>query len=117
MRALHKFNPVRLAYIRDEACRHSIEDPKGFGRWKASPCSTWAAAEACSASLARLGAVVTGSIRPPPISPSRSGMRRGRAYPSATGARRSSPSSRVASAFDVVLAMEVVEHVTDVPAS
>src|SRR5437588_6627136 len=28
MRALHMINPVRLAYIRDAACRHFQRDPK-----------------------------------------------------------------------------------------
>ena len=37
---LHKFNPVRLGYIRDWALRH-------FGRSRDCVCSTSAAAAAC----------------------------------------------------------------------
>ena len=29
MRTLHRFNPVRLAYVRDEACRRFGRDPRG----------------------------------------------------------------------------------------
>jgi 2-polyprenyl-6-hydroxyphenyl methylase / 3-demethylubiquinone-9 3-methyltransferase len=41
MKVLHKFNPVRLTYIRDEACRRFGRDPRSW---------TWAAAGACSPS-------------------------------------------------------------------
>ncbi|HEV1999092.1 MAG TPA: hypothetical protein VGQ97_01225, partial [Xanthobacteraceae bacterium] len=30
MRALHKFNPVRLAFIRDQACAQFRRDPKAL---------------------------------------------------------------------------------------
>ena len=115
MRALHKFNPVRLAYIRDEACRRSIEIPRrptsggplhpGRGLRRDSSASRWPPRRR------RDGA--------------RSGPRQYRRREAACGAvgipvgyRSETVESVVAGGerFDVVLAMEVVEHVTDVPA-
>jgi 2-polyprenyl-6-hydroxyphenyl methylase/3-demethylubiquinone-9 3-methyltransferase len=117
MAALHKFNPVRLAYIRDRSAVH-------FGR-DASRLDSLAGLRildiGCgggilSEPLARLGAAVVG------IDPSDSNIavaRRHAAQSQLTIDYRSSSAEALAATgqtFDVVLAMEVVEHVTDLDA-
>ena len=44
---LHKFDPVRLAYVRDAACRHFARDPKQLDRLKGLAFSPSAAAADC----------------------------------------------------------------------
>lgn len=117
MRALHKLNPVRLEYIRDAACRR-------FGRDVRAPrplsgltiLDVGCGGGVLSEPLARLGAGVTG-LDPAPnnvhvakLHAERSGLAidyRGETI-EAVAAR--------GERFDVVLAMEVVEHVADVQA-
>ena len=40
MRALHRINPVRLAYVRDEACRRFGRDPRQALRCRRHPKSS-----------------------------------------------------------------------------
>ncbi len=114
---LHRINPVRLTYIRDQLCRR-------FGRDKAAAlslsgltvldigCGGGLVAEP----LARLGASVTG------IDPAPENIEAAKAH--AEGARlkidyRAATAEELAaggSGFDAVLLLEVVEHVPDVPA-
>ena len=117
MRPLHRLNPVRLQYIRDEACRRFARDPR-----QARPLEGLTVLDVgcgggiLSEPLARLGAGVTG-LDPAPTSiavarlhAERSGFsidyrEEGIEAVAARGER-----------FDLVLAMEVVEHVADVGA-
>jgi 2-polyprenyl-6-hydroxyphenyl methylase/3-demethylubiquinone-9 3-methyltransferase len=115
MAVLHKFNPVRLAYIRDIACQKFGRDAKRldslFGlRILDIGCGGGLLSEP----LARLGASVVGA------DPSATNIEVAKLH-----ARESELAIdyRVATAeqlaeegerFDVVLAMEVVEHVTSV---
>jgi 2-polyprenyl-6-hydroxyphenyl methylase/3-demethylubiquinone-9 3-methyltransferase len=114
MAVLHKFNPVRLAYIRDHAAAHFRRDPKRLDslaglRILDIGCGGGILAEP----LARLSAVVVG------IDPSESniGVARRHAEQSQLAIDYRSMSAEALAAadetFDVVLAMEVVEHVTD----
>ena len=114
MAALHKFNPVRLAYIRDRAAGHLQRDATGLDslaglRILDIGCGGGILAEP----LARLGAAVVG------VDPSESNIavaRRHATQSQLTIDYRSSNAETLAAAgetFDVVLAMEVVEHVTD----
>ena len=115
MAALHKFNPVRLTYIRDRAAGHFHRDPSRLDslaglRILDIGCGGGILAEP----LARLGAAMVG------VDPSESNIavaRRHAAQSQLTIDYRNSSAEALAAAsetFDVVLAMEVVEHVTDV---
>jgi 2-polyprenyl-6-hydroxyphenyl methylase/3-demethylubiquinone-9 3-methyltransferase len=115
MAALHKFNPVRLAYIRDRAAAHFGRDPKRLDslaglRILDIGCGGGILAEP----LARLGAAVVG------IDPSDRNITVARHHAEQSGLAidyRDTSAESLAEAgetFDVVLAMEVVEHVTDV---
>jgi len=115
MAVLHKFNPVRLAYIRDALCRQ-------FGRdARHPPCldgirilDIGCGGGILCEPLARLGAGVVGA------DPSSNNIAAARRHADAGGLTidyRVTAAEALADAgerFDVVLAMEVVEHVADV---
>ena len=118
MRQLHKLNPVRLGFIRDEACRHfGNRDPH-----RHLPLAGLAVLDiGCGGGilcepLTRLGAHVTGidpgaaNIAIAQGHAAQSGLEIG--YRAATAEELSAETAR----FDIVLAMEVVEHVSDVAA-
>ncbi len=115
MAALHKFNPVRLGYIRDIAAAHFGRDAKRLGsltglRLLDIGCGGGLLCEP----LARLGAAVVGA------DPSERNIAVARHHATQSGLTidyRQAAAETLAAAgetFDVVLAMEVVEHVTDV---
>ncbi len=116
MAVLHKFNPVRIAYIRDAACRRFGRDPKK------PPCldglrilDIGCGGGILCEPLARLGAAMVGA------DPAAENIEAANLHAAAAAL---SIDYRVATAesladagerFDIVLAMEVVEHVADVP--
>jgi 2-polyprenyl-6-hydroxyphenyl methylase / 3-demethylubiquinone-9 3-methyltransferase len=115
MAALHKFNPVRLAYIRDRAAAHFDRDPARLDglaglRILDIGCGAGVLAEP----LARLGAAVAG------IDPSDSNIAVARDHAERSGLAidyrniTAEAFAETGEIFDVVLAMEVVEHVADV---
>jgi 2-polyprenyl-6-hydroxyphenyl methylase/3-demethylubiquinone-9 3-methyltransferase len=117
MAALHKFNPVRLGYIRDQAAEHFDRDPRSLNslaglRFLDIGCG----AGILSEPLARLGAGVVGA------DPSAENIAAAKAHAARSHLAvdyRATTAEALAAAgetFDVVLAMEVVEHVTDVEA-
>jgi len=115
MAALHKFNPVRLAYIRDRAAAHFGRDPKRLDSLAGvRVLDIGCGGGILSEPLARLGASVTGA------DPSDSNIAVARHHAAQSGLAidyRNTSAEALAEAgesFDVVLAMEVVEHVTDV---
>src|SRR6202795_3635568 len=112
MAPLHKFNPVRLAYIRDRSAAHFGRDPTLLGslaglRMLDIGCGGGILAEP----LTRLGASVVGA------DPSASNIAVARRHAAQSGLTidyREASAEALADAgemVDVVLAMEVVEHV------
>ncbi len=115
MAALHKLNPVRLAYIRDATCQQFGRDAKRVGcltglRMLDIGCGGGILSEP----LARLGAAVLGA------DPSTTNIEVAKLHAAQSGLAidyRATTAEALGDAgerFDVVLAMEVVEHVADV---
>jgi 2-polyprenyl-6-hydroxyphenyl methylase / 3-demethylubiquinone-9 3-methyltransferase len=114
---LHRINPVRLTYIRDQLCQKFGRDPKSTASLSGlSILDIGCGGGLVSEPLARLGASVTG------IDPASENIEAAKAH--AAGARleidyRAATAEEVAAegrTFDAVLLLEVVEHVPDVPA-
>lgn len=114
-RPLHKFNPVRLAYIREKVC-----DRFGLDQQKPSPFGNLRILDiGCGGGLlsepmCRLGADVVGA------DPSKINIETARIHAEQQGLKidyRSETAEALAEAgetFDVILNMEVLEHVADV---
>jgi 2-polyprenyl-6-hydroxyphenyl methylase / 3-demethylubiquinone-9 3-methyltransferase len=115
MAALHKFNPVRLAYIRDRVAEHFGRDRKRLDSLAGLRIlDIGCGGGILSEPLARLGAAVVGA------DPSETNIAVAKEHAAQSGLAidyRSTTAevlSEAGEAFDVVLAMEVVEHVSDV---
>ena len=115
MAPLHRINPLRIAWLRDAIAAHfrrSGDGPLEGLDILDIGCGAGLLAEP----LSRLGAVVSG------IDPAAGLVEVARAHAAATGADLTyrvgtvEDLAREGAKFDVVLAMEVVEHVNDVPA-
>lgn len=116
-RPLHAINPVRLTFIRDELCSHFQRDALSV-----RPLQGLRIADiGCGGGLlcepmARLGAGVTG------LDPAEDSIKAARAHAATQGleidyrAERAEVLVDRGTTFDAVLALEVVEHVPDVPA-
>jgi 2-polyprenyl-6-hydroxyphenyl methylase / 3-demethylubiquinone-9 3-methyltransferase len=114
MAVLHKFNPVRLGYIRDAACKRFERDPKQLDclnglRILDIGCGGGLLCEP----LARLGASMLGA------DPAEKNIAAAQLHAGQSGLAidyRVTTAEALADAgerFDIVLAMEVVEHVAD----
>ena len=114
MGMLHKFNPVRLGFIKEAACRRFGRDPKRLDsftglRFLDIGCGGGLLSEP----IARLGAAVVGA------DPAAANVEAARVHADREGLAidyRATTAEALADAgerFDVVLAMEVVEHVAD----
>jgi 2-polyprenyl-6-hydroxyphenyl methylase / 3-demethylubiquinone-9 3-methyltransferase len=117
MAPLHKFNPVRLAYIRDQTAEQFGRDPRSLQSLAGlRVLDIGCGAGILSEPLARLGASVVGA------DPSAENIAVAQAHAGRSGLAidyRATTVEALAAAgetFDVVLAMEVVEHVADLGA-
>jgi 2-polyprenyl-6-hydroxyphenyl methylase / 3-demethylubiquinone-9 3-methyltransferase len=115
MGMLHKFNPVRLAFIKDAACRQFGRDPKRLDSLAGLRIlDIGCGGGILSEPLARLGGEVVGA------DPALPNIEAARLHAAGTGLAvdyRATTAEALAEAgerFDMVLAMEVVEHVADV---
>ncbi len=115
-RPLHKFNPVRLGFIRDQVCSHFGRDPKGEKPFEGLDLlDIGCGGGLLSEPMCRLGARVTGvdasanNIKTASVHAAQSGLN--------VTYRAVTAEDLVAEnhGFDVILNMEVVEHVADVP--
>mgnify|MGYP000144063462 CR=1 FL=1 len=113
---LHRFNPVRLAYIKQEVCQKFGRDPKATDAFKGLRLlDIGCGGGLLSEPMARLGAEVVGA------DPSQTNIEVAKLHMQASGLTidyRAETAEALAAAgetFDVVLNMEVVEHVADVP--
>jgi 2-polyprenyl-6-hydroxyphenyl methylase/3-demethylubiquinone-9 3-methyltransferase len=115
MKPLHKFNPVRLGYLRDTIGDHFGRDRFGLTPFEGlSLIDIGCGGGLLSEPMARLGAAVTG------LDPAAGNVEVAKIHAAQSGLaityRADTAQTLVAEgqSFDVVLAMEVVEHVPDV---
>ena len=116
MAVLHKFNPVRLGFIKEAACGHFGREPRRLDALAGLRIlDIGCGGGILSEPLARLGAAVVGA------DPAGANIAAARLHAEEAGVTvdyRETTAEALADAgerFDVVLAMEVVEHVADVP--
>ncbi|MBW9087037.1 bifunctional 2-polyprenyl-6-hydroxyphenol methylase/3-demethylubiquinol 3-O-methyltransferase UbiG [Rhizobium wenxiniae] len=114
-RPLHKFNPVRLAYIRERVCQNFGRDPKAHRPLEGLRIlDIGCGGGLLSEPVARMGATVIGA------DPSEKNIGIASTHAKETGTQidyRAVTAEDLAQAgetFDVILNMEVVEHVADV---
>jgi 2-polyprenyl-6-hydroxyphenyl methylase/3-demethylubiquinone-9 3-methyltransferase len=115
-RPLHKFNPVRIAYIRDKVAAKFGRDPKSHQPLKdLRVLDIGCGGGLLSEPIARMGATVIGAD----ASEKNIGIARTHAEQSGVIVDYRAVTAEALAAddekFDVVLNMEVVEHVSDVP--
>jgi 2-polyprenyl-6-hydroxyphenyl methylase/3-demethylubiquinone-9 3-methyltransferase len=108
---LHKLNPVRLAYIRDQVDQHWSLDERAFRPLVGKTAlDVGCGAGLLAEPLARLGASVTAVDAAPEL------IDAARAHAAAQNLEidyRASPIEAVEGHFDLITAMEVIEHVAD----
>ena len=114
MAVLHKFNPVRLAYVKGVVCRHFGRDERRLDALTGLRLlDIGSGGGLLSEPLARLGGTVVGA------DPAGANVAAARLHAETAGVAveyrvaTAEALAEVGERFDVVLAMEVVEHVAD----
>jgi 2-polyprenyl-6-hydroxyphenyl methylase / 3-demethylubiquinone-9 3-methyltransferase len=114
MAALHKLNPVRLGYIRDHAAAHFDRDPTRLDSLKGLRIlDIGCGGGVLSEPLARLGAAMVGA------DPAEDNIEVAQHHGAQAGLKidyrctTAEALNQAGESFDIVLAMEVVEHVAD----
>lgn len=113
---LHKFNPVRLSYIKENVCAHFGRDMDATDAFKGLRIlDIGCGGGLLSEPMARLGADVMG------VDPSEFNIKTATVHAAESGleidyrATTAEALSAAGKQFDIILNMEVVEHVADVP--
>ncbi len=116
-RPLHQLNPLRLTYIRDEICRHfQIEKRTNTPLDGLKILDIGCGGGLLCEPMTRMGATVTG------VDPAERTIKAARAHAKDMGlivdyrVSRAEELVEAGELFDVVVNMEVIEHVPDVPA-
>jgi 2-polyprenyl-6-hydroxyphenyl methylase/3-demethylubiquinone-9 3-methyltransferase len=116
MAPLHKFNPVRIGYVRDQAALRFGRDTKRLDSLKGLRIlDIGCGGGLLSEPLARLGANMVG------VDPSETNIEAAKQHAERSGlaieyrCATAEDLTEAGEQFDIVLAMEVVEHVADVP--
>jgi 2-polyprenyl-6-hydroxyphenyl methylase / 3-demethylubiquinone-9 3-methyltransferase len=117
MRPLHRLNPLRLGYVKDQACRRFGRDPRSSRPLEGlSALDVGCGGGVLAEPVARLGARVVG------LDPAAANIEVARRHAEGAGLPidyRTETIESVAAGperFDLVLALEVVEHVADIDA-
>ena len=109
---LHRLNPVRLKYIKDQACARFDRDVRGFQPFKGlSVLDIGCGGGLVCEPMARMGAQVTG------IDADETAIVTAQAHAKDMGLKidyRAVTTTDLKNKFDIVLALEVAEHVSDV---
>lgn len=111
---LHRFNPTRLAFIRDRLVRHFGRDPEALAPFEGlTLLDVGCGGGLLSEPLARMGFKVTG------IDAGEKNVAVARIHAEQSGLdidyRATTPERLGDAAFDVVMIMEIIEHVPSVP--
>lgn len=114
-RPLHKFNPIRLGYLRDQLCAHSGRDSRALKPFEGlTLLDVGCGGGLISEPFARMGAKVTG------IDASERNIGTASVHADEAGLsidyRATTAEALLASgaSFDIVLSLEVIEHVSDI---
>ncbi len=114
-RPLHKFNPTRIAYVKSQLCQHFGRDERSSSALDGlTILDIGCGGGLLSEPLARLGASVTGADA------SATNIEVARLHAASSGLTidyRATTAEAIADSgqtFDVVLAMEIIEHVSDI---
>lgn len=117
MKPLHKINPVRVGFLKQRICAHFGRDPRALDALSGlTVLDIGCGGGILSEPLARMGATVTG------VDPAGENIGVARSHAAEQGLEITYRNDLAevlveeGKTFDIVLAMEVVEHVPDVPA-